>query len=423
LRPKVGDHRCRYSGDAPDFPKRTVVAARHWTIPLSNVDLIRPMIFQKTKAPAPKPAIAARAPSAALAIASDAPTSAQREDAAPAAVDIGPLLDAFGQVLSAYTQSSFDLPGRSIADVMKELEPWRLHAVLGTPVRGDEHSAVADRNFNGAARAFAESRRTEKRLVESAMGDLRDVLFTCVNRVHAAVQAGLEADTATVEQMKRVETAIQGLETGSVKDEVMQAIKSIEHISQKRRDQQQASFAAMADRVQSLGRELEEAKRDSETDALTGLGNRKRFEVAIERALQLHAISRTPLSLLMMDMDGLKQVNDTLGHSAGDAAITLFANTLAKTFIHDSDELCRIGGDEFVALLPGTRHDLAARLANRLVDNVAALSANAGDGPRIGASVGYSEMKPGETVSAWMERTDAALYEAKRTGKGRAISA
>ncbi|MGV3710466.1 MAG: diguanylate cyclase domain-containing protein [Gemmatimonas sp.] len=381
------------------------------------------MIFQRTKTPAPKPAATAAAAGPVL-VATPASTNAvPQSDSPPTEADFGPLLDAFGQVLSAYTQSSFDLPGRTIADVMAELEPWRRHAMLGTPVRGDESGAIADRNFNGAARAFADSRRTEKRLVESALGDLREVLFTCVNRVHAAVQAGLEADAATVEQMRRVESAIQGLETGSVKDEVMQAIKSIEHISQQRRDQQQASFAAMADRVQSLGRELEEAKRDSETDALTGLGNRKRFEVAIERALQLHAISRAPLSLLMMDMDGLKTVNDTLGHSAGDAAITLFADTLAKTFIHDSDELCRIGGDEFVALLPGTRLDLAAKLANRLVDNVAALSADAGDGPRIGASVGYSEMKPGETVSAWMERTDAALYEAKRTGKGRAISA
>lgn len=346
-------------------------------------------------------------------------------DVAPSTqVDIGPLLDAFGQLLSAYSQGSFDLPGRLASEVMTELEPWRLHAVLGTPIAGATSGAFADRNFNGAARAFGDARRVEKRLVEAALTDLRECLWTCVNRIHATVQADIQADTATSAQMKRVEQAIQGLEGGFIKDEVMQAISSIEHISRTHRDKQHASFAQLAERVQVLGTQLEAAKRDSETDSLTGLGNRKRFEVAIERALHLHAISRTPLSLLMMDLDGLKKVNDTLGHSAGDAALTLFADCLSKVFLHDGDELCRIGGDEFVVLLPGTRQELAGRLANRLVDNIATMSPFEDAVPgRFGVSIGYSEMVSGESVSAWMARTDAALYEAKASGGRRAVIA
>lgn len=339
-------------------------------------------------------------------------------------IDIAPLLDAFGQILSAYTHNSFDLPGRSSSDVRAAIEPWRLHAMLGTPVGNEHGAAIGERSFNGASRAFAESRRVEKKLVESALADLRECLSTCVNRVHVAVQAGREADAATVTQMKRVELAIQGIETGSVKSEVMQAMNSIEQISRTRRDQQQASFAALADRVQSLGRELEEARRDSETDPLTGLGNRKRFDIAIERALQLHAIGRAPFSMLMMDLDGLKKVNDSLGHSAGDVTLTRFADTLSKVFLHETDELCRIGGDEFVVLLPGTDKKLAERLANRLVEAVVKLSMSDGtDAGHVGVSVGYSEMRNGEGVSAWMGRTDAALYEAKANGRGRAVAA
>ena len=351
-----------------------------------------------------------------------------RPGSAAADIDIGPLLDAFGQVLSVYIQGSFDLPGRPAAHVIAELEPWRRHAVLGVPVAGSEHvtehGAFGRRNFNGAARTFAELRRVEKQLTESALTDLRECLWTCVNRVHAAVQTDHVADSATAAQLKRVEQAIQGIETGAVKDEVMQALNSIENISRTRRDQQHASFAMLAERIKVLGTELEEAQRDSETDALTGLGNRKRFEVAIERAMHLHALSRAPLSLLMMDLDGLKQVNDTFGHSAGDVALTSFATCLSKVFLRDSDELCRIGGDEFVVLLPGTKQDIAARLANRLVENVAALASHGvADAVRIGVSIGYSELRSGENVSVWMARTDAALYEAKANGRGRAVAA
>lgn len=359
-----------------------------------------------------------RAKPAPLAVIDDSSSTATE------AIDIGPLLDAFGQVLSAYTQGGFDLPGRPASEVAAELEPWRLHAVLGMPVEGSEHSSLGNRNFNGAARAFAEVRRSEKRLVESALTDLRECLWACVNRVHVAVQADIEADSATATQMKRVQQAIQGLETGTVKDEVLQAISSIEHISRTRRDQQHASFTQLAERINSLATELEEVRRESETDVLTGLGNRKRFDVAVERALHLHAISRTPLSLLIMDLDGLKQINDTLGHPAGDAVLASFAANLTKVFLHDTDVLCRIGGDEFVALLPGTKLDLAERLANRLVENVAALEPLDGpDSPRIGVSVGYSEMRTGEGVTAWMSRTDAALYAAKAEGRGRAMAA
>lgn len=359
-----------------------------------------------------------------------APRSIVTERPEPAAsdTDIGPLLDAFGQVLSVYGQASFDLPGRPASQVLAELEPWRRHAVLGIPVTGSEHvtqhGAFDQRNFKGAAQVFAELRRVEKQLAESALTDLRECLWTCVNRAHAAVQADHVADSATAAQLKRVEQAIQGIETGAVKDEVMQALNSIEHISRMRRDQQHASFAVLAERIKVLGIELEVAQRDSETDALTGLGNRKRFEVAIERAMHLHALSRTPLSLLMMDLDGLKQINDTLGHSAGDVALTSFAACLAKVFLYDSDELCRIGGDEFVVLLPGTKLELAERLAHRLVDHVAALSSHGvADAVRIGVSIGCSQLRSGEGVSAWMARTDAALYDAKANGRGRAVAA
>ncbi|MEO7359203.1 MAG: hypothetical protein ABI120_02660 [Gemmatimonadaceae bacterium] len=93
-------------------------------------------------------------------------------------IDIGPLLDAFGQVLSVYGQGSFDLPGRPASSVLAELEPWRRHAVLGVPVAGSEtvtgRGAFGQRNFNGAARVFTELRRAEKQLAESALRDLRE---------------------------------------------------------------------------------------------------------------------------------------------------------------------------------------------------------------------------------------------------------
>lgn len=340
------------------------------------------------------------------------------------AIDIAPLLDAFGQVLSSYGRGGFDLPGRPAADIAAEIERWRMHAVLGTPLEGgDQHQSARSRDFRGAATMFSEHRRTEKRLVESALTDLRDCLWTCVQRVHVAVQADVDADSASATQIARVQRAIHSVETGAVKDEVLQAIAALEKISMVRREKQQSSYSELASRIEQLAAQLEEARRESETDSLTALGNRKRFEHAAERALQIHSISRAPVTLVLMDLDGMKAINDSLGHQAGDTALKEFATALSKVFLRDADVQCRVGGDEFAVLLPNTGRQLAERLTDRLVSTVAAMTLWGEAGPRLGVSVGYAEAELGEDVAAWTARVDAALYRAKGDGRGRAEAA
>ncbi len=340
---------------------------------------------------------------------------------------MAPLLDAFGQVLSAYAQGSFDMPEVSSSEASEELERWRRHAVLGIPL---EHAgaipslSAAQRDYRGAARALTDHRRREKRYVESALFDLRDALWACVERVHTVAQADLQADEATAMQITRVQSAIHAVETRTVKDEVLNAISAITDIARLRRETQQVAFGMLAERIDQLGSQLEEATRASETDTLTGLGNRKRYERAAHRAIQMHTLGRAPVSLVLLDLDHLKQINDGFGHSAGDAALRAVAGSLSKVFLRGSDVVCRIGGDEFVVVLPGTDVKVAQRLADRVVQQVAATRAPfAANAPPLSASVGYSAYKGGEGVETWMGRADAALYRAKKDGKGRAEGA
>lgn len=338
--------------------------------------------------------------------------------------EFAPLLDAFGRVLAAYAQGTFDVPGRSAAEAADEVDRWRRHALLGTPVEHGHGGATRDRDFAGAARVVAEHRQSEKAFIDAALKDLREALWACVQRVHAAVQADLQADEATAVQIDRVQAAINRLETGAVKNEVLEALTRIEAIAHERNASQQAVYSSLAERIESLGSQLHVAVRESETDALTGLGNRKRFTQVGERVVHMHTLHRAPVTLLMMDLDGLKAINDTLGHSMGDTALSTFAACLPKVFLRESDELCRIGGDEFVALLPNTTEQLCGRLAQRLIDALAQLEPLGGpDGPSIQVSVGYAELRAGEDMATWLARTDAALYRAKAAGKGRAEAA
>ncbi|HWT95152.1 MAG TPA: GGDEF domain-containing protein [Solirubrobacteraceae bacterium] len=149
-------------------------------------------------------------------------------------------------------------------------------------------------------------------------------------------------------------------------------------------------------------------ERLAETDALTGVANQRAFSVAIAAAIDESRTTGRPLSLIAIDVDGLKQVNDLQGHLAGDRLITDVA-TAARGAVRAGDLLARVGGDEFVVLCPGLNRRGATEIAGRIE---AALEAD-----DLRASLGVAELPHGGSAIDLREQADAALYVAKARRK------
>jgi diguanylate cyclase len=335
---------------------------------------------------------------------------------------LGLVLDALGGVLTALSRYPIDLPDRSGEDISRELTKWHRHATLGYAL--DEHHqgsvGVHERDWDGVVRTITEQRRDEHRYVESSINELRDALWACVETVHNAVKVDHSTDATTEQQMDRAKTALKRMQTGSIKQEVLGAVLAIEGALQTRREQQQEQYVSLATKLDRLGRQLEEARRESTTDVLTGLGNRKLFDMMAQRALQMFSLGRQPVVLLMIDMDKLKMVNDMYGHQAGDGAIQNLGKALSKTFLRQSDVLCRLGGDEFAALLHNTDWKMAQTLAKRLQEQLAQMPApHPSMEFSLGASVGVAQLEVHEEVEEWIARADKALYKAKQNGRER----
>jgi len=164
--------------------------------------------------------------------------------------------------------------------------------------------------------------------------------------------------------------------------------------------------------------ELHAAHRDIEvlarTDSLTGLWNRRHFEDTLEAEIERAQRYGTPLSLLALDADHFKRVNDELGHHAGDAVLRDIARLIGVR-IRRSDVLCRWGGEEFMVLVPGTGVRQAAVMAEKIRQGIAAHVFDQ-VGP-LTVSIGVGEVAPGEAADAWLRRVDAALYDAKQQGR------
>jgi diguanylate cyclase (GGDEF)-like protein len=175
---------------------------------------------------------------------------------------------------------------------------------------------------------------------------------------------------------------------------------------------------------QQLATAREVALLEAQTDPLTGLGNRRALEGVLAGALHSNAKQR-PFAVIHMDLDHFKQVNDTLGHKAGDDLLQGVAHVL-RNHIRQDDIAARIGGDEFVMVLCGMSNQSAlAQLANRIITAIQDLSPPELSDMKVSASMGiviWTHPRT-ETPIGLLELADAALYESKRTGRGRATFA
>lgn len=166
-----------------------------------------------------------------------------------------------------------------------------------------------------------------------------------------------------------------------------------------------------------VGRQADRLVELSTTDALTGLHNRRALFDRLRHELARAARYEEPLSLVLIDVDGLKALNDREGHRAGDAALGLVASAV-RSGSRASDLAARWGGDEFALLAPSTGAEAAAQLAERVRALVAA-------GGGVTISAGIATLEPDSRPSepeALVRAADAALYEAKRGGRNRVVS-
>ncbi|MCK9388506.1 MAG: diguanylate cyclase [Sulfuritalea sp.] len=165
---------------------------------------------------------------------------------------------------------------------------------------------------------------------------------------------------------------------------------------------------------QGLQLALSELNRLAGTDKLTGAWNRRRLEEAVRSEMDRLARYDHPLSLLVLDADFFKSVNDRYGHGTGDQVLVELASQL-RAAQRTSDSLTRWGGEEFIVLCPNTTLATASRLAERLREKIAKA-----DFPELGhmtVSIGVAECLPAETWEHWFQRADAALYQAKANGR------
>lgn len=285
-------------------------------------------------------------------------------------------------------------------------------------------------------------------LLSAVFGCVATIIFGRIRRSATADDAASKKiDEATVErtaaekerQLRQIVDSLYQL-TSQVDSQVGQHTLRVNEITNtlEEPDEGGSSMVLAAGKLlisanQKLQADLEEAKSEiqrqreqtnvcmleSRTDALTGLNNRRAFDLEIVKAFAQRRRSGKPLSLLIIDVDHFKRVNDRYGHMVGDRLLKGFSRCLLNTF-RESDFVARYGGEEFVAILPNTPLSEAIKTAERVRTAVSDSRFRVGElEMQITASVGVKQVDENETEAELMEKADAAMYAAKRGGRDR----
>ena len=186
----------------------------------------------------------------------------------------------------------------------------------------------------------------------------------------------------------------------------------------------EVNFLETSQELDKIRDSLKAAEQRSNTDALTGLANRRALEDFF-RSAQIVAMEKgEPLSILMVDIDHFKKFNDNYGHQVGDQVLRLVAKVLQDN-VREDDLAARYGGEELIAVLPGV--DLAAcaavaeRIRRRVSDARLTRRVTGEELASVTVSIGVAQFRLAESAEAMVERCDRALYQAKRLGRNRTV--
>lgn len=341
----------------------------------------------------------------------------------PAAPDelLDQALDALGSVLRSFGRHAFSLEETTAAEVSERFERWARHVLNNSP-SPDEAEPTRTRAFRALQLEFAERRKAEGEHVRR----VRDLIWDVMNAVRRALAQDGVAEARLQEPLDRLRKVVSSEATMSeLRTEVSSAVTAIEAALADRRQGREGELGALGVRLAAAKGDLLGSVADGEVDPLTRVFMRAPFERHLENAASLADFTSEPLTLLVLDADRYKAVNEALGREAGDRGLRGLADASVRVASRSTDYVARLGSDEFAIVLGDTALTDAEKLAERLVEAArkVVVSGRGRSDRALSVSVGVAERGRFEPCAAWLERAVSAMKDAKSTGRDRVVLA
>lgn len=316
-------------------------------------------------------------------------------------------------VLDTYNKHMFEIDGHPIRKVRETLDAFAKELLQA-------EDAEAEKILFKLRQYIGSYRIEENSYVQKTFDDFRHIIWDFVDQLAEDFTDEKKEDRDLKNHLEGLKEAVEANSIDSLKSQAREFINNYVEYQSRKDNRRSKRMDSIKKNLDTVKKQLSDVSSVVNIDHLTKAQNRKSFDEQVRKMKSIFDISKKPMTLLTLDIDHFKKVNDNYGHAIGDFVLQECVKILQAEFARPTDFVARIGGEEFAIILAESGIHESAKRAEATLHRIRS-EAFVQDSHtiRFTVSMGLAQLLPNETVDAWMKRSDAALYSSKQNGRNR----
>ena len=279
---------------------------------------------------------------------------------------------------------------------------------------------VAEKNLFRFRQFFSSYRIDEYSYIQNTFDDFKNIIWDFADQLGEDLRTEEVQEVEVKQHLAQLREAVESNSIDVLKNKSREFIDSYIEIQSRKDERRTRRLDAVQKNLFSVKKKLIEANHSMMHDHLTGAYNRKSFDEMLKKHLSLSRIQNTAVSLIILDIDYFKRINDSYGHDMGDFILKECVLALGKVFHRNIDFVARIGGEEFAIILPDFKIEHAVVRAEEALNRIRKEVFIQGELKlQFTVSMGIAQLLDKESAEQWLKRADTALYQSKNTGRNK----
>jgi len=316
-------------------------------------------------------------------------------------------------MIDVYNKNLFEVEKHSIRKVREKLDCLSKALIEDNPKKM-EKTLFDIRQF------FSSYRIDEYSYIQNTFDDFKRIVWDFADQLSEDIEFENSKDKTLASQLQDLKEAVEANSIESLRLRSREFINSYMQYQSQKNEMRQKRMVSVKKNLETIKKQLVVANTNLARDHLTSAHNRKSCDEYINKLIQLSPISQSPTSLILMDIDFFKKINDSYGHDIGDYVLKECVRILQEVFNREGEMVARIGGEEFVVILPTHSLELAVQRADIVQKRIREESFIQDKFEiRFTVSMGIAQLIESESAADWLKRADTALYQSKNSGRNK----